>query len=260
MRVFPLLALTLLATLSACKKDDDTGSPPSGTFIETNRDSSANLVPDYRIPAEVRILGFIAWDTSLQEIVPPILEGQDGFLSGYEIRLYEDGIDSPYCRVTIDLAGMTMSETAKGEGYAWGLDIPEGVKPGSFETCTNEGWDIEQFPEGYTPEELLTYDWHIRFYAPLSTELEDWLTPDNPSPDFDINHYTGGDWWSDTAPMSTDADSNYFYGWPMAAGGEVDRDNTDPLDARYTMVDQAGDMAQGYFVFDQRVYWNLRDE
>ncbi len=254
MRTLPWL-VALLAV--GCKKKDDSDDgfpflPPPGT---TDSDSGA-YAPPPKVFTEVRLIGFIAWDPSVPEIRPYTYQG-DGRTSRLEIRLYEGpGPDTDFCIVGIDLAGYTASDIAKTEGFAWGVDIPAGDKPW-FETCTDDGWDVDQFSEDRGIDHWANADYHLRFYAPLSAELQDWLTPDNPPPDFEINHYTGGDFWTDGGGISTDADSNYWYGFELDDNWNVDPDTSTPLDQRYTMLDANGDMVRGYFVFDQRVYWEF---
>ena len=176
------------------------------------------------------------------------------------ITLYENNWnpndESTFCEVVIDLEGMELAPDAKNEGFAWGVDIPSGPKDG-YEDCTDKGFDVEDFPQDWKIEDWANYGWNLRFYSGLSADLADWLTPDTPSTEFDINYYTGGSWSSDDAGRNTDADSNYWYGYAMDDLRNVDFDTR--LDARYSMLDLNGDMVQGYYVFDQNVYWYNED-
>lgn len=251
----PTLAFAL--AVSGCKKDDEpTGTTFNGT-IETHKDSTANQVPDLKLVHQVRYRAYVAWDPVLGEIVSPVIDGNSDYISAFITQLSIDGPPgddtSVYCEVVFDLQGMTLAPNAKTEGFPWGLDIPAGAKDG-YENCTDRGFDVDAFADGWKIEDWAAYSYSLRFYAPLTPALEDWLTPDTPPTDFDINHYTGGDWWSDDANLSTDAESNYWYGYAMDGLHNVDFDTR--LDQRYGMLDINGDMNLGYYVFDQTVFWN----
>lgn len=255
-RPMTLAALSLLLTVSACKKNDDTGEPRD--FVPPPSESdSGDSKPAPKIPTEMRFKAFIAWDAANQEIVAPIIDGVDNYRSALIFELFEDGIQSDYCTVSIAIQGLTLSPDAKGEGYAWGVDIPSGRADEMQEDCSSQGWDLDEFYEGTRPEDWLEHAWSLRFYAPLSADLEDWLTPDTPTADFDINEFTGGAVTTVSGAYTpSEQDSNYWYGWPMSLDREVDFD-AERLNANENMLDVSGDMAQGYYVLDQNVYWIL---
>ncbi len=249
-----LTTAALLLATSGCKKDEE----PEVIYITNNGTTDTDtggFVPPPKVYTEMRMIGFVAWDADAGQIVPYTYQG-DSRSSRLEIRLYEDGLDSDFCIVGIEMNGLTLAPEAKNEGYAWGVDIPAGVDKPWFETCTDAGWDTDQFPDDRKMEDWASYDYHLRFYTALDAELTDWLTPDNTAT-FDINRYTGGYFYTDDGGINTDVNSNYWYGYEMDTNFNVDPDVSVPLDQRYTMLDANGDMVRGYFVFDQRVFWEF---
>lgn len=254
MRVSATLALSLfLVGTTGCGKDEE----PEVIYVtRTASDTTDTYVPPPpKVFTEMRMIGFVAWDPTSGEIQPYSYQGGSRS-SRLEIRLYEDGIDSDFCTVFIYMDGMTESPTAKTEGYAWGVDIPSGTDKSWAESCTEAGWDVDQFPEGRGIEDWAGYDYHLRFYTGMDQDLIDWLTPDNTAT-FEINHYTGGYFFTDTGGISTDENNNYWYGYELDGNWDVDPSVSAPLDQRYTMLDVNGDMVRGYFVFDQRVFWEF---
>ncbi len=263
MRFLPLAigAMALFLSPSGCKKNNDKGTTSTGTAPLPPTDSTGSYRPPaLKIVNEVRFRAFVAWDPVLGEIVSPVIDGNADFISAYIITLYEDGWiasdESSFCEVVVNMEGYGLSPNAKGEGFAWGVDLPSGPKDG-YEDCTQKGFDVTDFPDTWRVEQWAEYQWSLRFYSALSPDLEDWLTPATPTADFDINQFTGGGWSSDDAGRDTDADSNYWYGYAMDDQHNVDFDTR--LDARYSMLNPTGDMVLGYFVFDQNVYWYNED-
>ncbi len=264
MRFLPLTlgALALLLSPVGCKKSNDKDGTSTGSTVvpPTNKDSSVYRPPQLKIVNEVRFRAFVAWDPVLGEVVSPIIDGSDTFISAFIITLYEDGWiasdDSSFCEVVINLEGTQLDPAAKGEGFAWGMNLPAGPKEG-YEDCTTKGFDVVDFPDTWKVEQWNEFQYTFRFYSALTPDLADWLTPATPTADFDINQVTGGDWSSDDAGRETDADSNYWYGYAMDDLHNVDFDTR--LDARYSMLNQTGDMVLGYYVFDQNVYWYNED-
>jgi hypothetical protein len=234
--------------------DDDDDDTPTAITADT-------APPEGKRVAEVRFRAFIAWDATLRRVVPPIIDGQEGaYISAYLIDLYEAGwsssVEDSFCRVFTDLEGLGESTAALSEGYLWGLDIPEGDKPMGSD-CLDKGFDPDQFTNGDPVAEWAPAGWSVRLGGTLSDELVEWLTDVGSA--VDTTQYMAGDWSSTVEGQefyTTDADNNYWYAYAMDAAHNVDFD-TRLQD--WEMAGGPGLVSTAYFVFDQRVYWNIEE-
>ena len=247
------------AVLSGCGPEEtETEPPPFGQqpVVDDETADTGYYVYDPKLVDEVRFRAFIAWDAMSQQVVSPVIDGSDGYISSYRIDIYEEGWsdnnENSFCKVSIDLEGYLESLDALGEGYVWGIDIPQGDVV-AYETCTDKGWAPEAFLDGSPLNDWGQYEYKLRLGGVMSGELIDWLTPDTPPTDFDIDEYVAGNWTTD-AGLTTDEDSNFWYGYAMDMEYNVDFDTR--LKS-YEMTDGTGALKTGYYVFDQRVYWSF---
>lgn len=247
------------AVLAGCGPEEtETEPPPFGQqpVVDDETADTGYYVYDPKLVDEVRFRAFIAWDAMSQQVVSPVIDGSDGYISSYRIDIYEEGWsdnnENSFCKVSIDLEGYLESLDALGEGYVWGIDIPQGDVV-AYETCTDKGWAPEAFLDGSPLNDWGQYEYKLRLGGVMSGELIDWLTPDTPPTDFDIDEYVAGNWTTD-AGLSTDEDSNFWYGYAMDMEYNVDFDTR--LKS-YEMTDGTGALKTGYYVFDQRVYWSF---
>lgn len=255
MKVLTLLAsVGLLASCgpreSITDPSDDGASDSSDTgLVDTDTD------PVLKTVDEVRFRAFVAWDADLQQIVDPIVDGGT-FISAYVITLYQTGWDADddttFCTVVVDLGDYTMIESAVTEGYLWGVDLPQGVG-GIAENCIEKGWDPAEF-EGDPIADWGGRDWHLRLGGVPNADLTDWLTPADPGPDFDINRYVGGTWWTENGGLTGGVDSVYWYGYEMDANQVV---NYDAPILRDGLTDDSGGLRTGYYLFRMSSYWNF---
>lgn len=259
-------ALALLLLAVGCSGSKDTTAPTPDMFDvgDDDDDNGADTADsgeggtDAKLVAEVRFRAFVAVDSSLGMVVSPIFDGDPDYISAYIIDLYEkgwtDSDEESYCQVSIEIPEGTALADVYGTGFNWGVDIPAGAYGKSMGSdCLSKGFDAGQFTNGDPTADWAEFDWHMRFGGTLTADLIDWLTPDTTT-GFDIAEYAAGDWWTDTAYFETDADNNFWYAYAMDAGHNVD------LDTRLTtdfMVDATGAPMTAYFIFDQRVYWDL---
>ncbi|MBX2803384.1 MAG: hypothetical protein KTR31_37230 [Myxococcales bacterium] len=263
MRIASFCSPLVLLLSVACTGDKDTTETPD-TDTETDTETVEDTVdtsdpgPDLKLATEVRFVGFIAWDAAKGVVRSPIIDGNDGFISAFVINLYEKGAfqsgdDSGRCRVSVNLEGYVQSGAALKNGWEWGLDIPEGPKKGTFTDCIDQGFSAVQFTKGDPLQDWEPIDWALRMGGARTAELEDWLTPDD-TKDFEIDWYKAGAWSTETGGFSTDDDNNFWYGYAMDDKGNVDFD-TRPLEGDF--LPSPGQLATGYYVFDQRVFWNI---
>lgn len=251
----------LAAVLCACSPAPSEGVGPTttgesttgtttGTALPTDTGSGTSETSTTTTPSiEVHFTAFVAWDPALGEITSPVIDNNPNFVSAYTATLRQpdwvEGNDDAECEIVLILDTLPASVDAVAEGFVWGLDIPIAL-PGT-EDCTEKGFDIPIDP-------WFDYDWQLRLGGPLTADLEDWLVANEPSTGFDIEHYIGADWWSDTAQFTADADDNYWYGFAMDGQHVVDFDT--PL-TRADMVAPGGDLQRGYYVFKQTTAWPL---
>lgn len=254
-----VLCIAMSMGVAGCQPEDgDSLLPQVGSPAVPDEETADTgyYVYDPKLVEEVRFRAFIAWDAMSQQVVSPIIDGSDGYISSYRIDIYEagwsDNNEDSFCKVSIDLEGYLESLDATAEGYVWGVDIPQGDLV-AYETCTDKGWAPEAFLDGSPLNDWGQYEYKLRLGGVLSGELVDWLTPDTPPTDFDIDEYVAGNWITD-AGLSTDEDSNFWYAYPMDLERNVDFDTR--LKS-YEMTDGTGALKTGYYVFDQRVYWSF---
>jgi len=257
--------ISVLATFGAlvgCSGggDDEPVAVLPPTFEGGDDTADTATGPVYNTVDQIRFVSYIAWDDVLEEVISPVIDGDDGFISAYIIRIgtSEYSSDNPdsYCDVTINLEGYVGAEDAQNEGYIWGLDVPQGDPVDAAEDCTTRGWDPAEFENDSPLFDWATYDYHMRMGGDPSAELTDWLTPDNPDPDFDINEFVGGTWWTDDAGLNGGDDDIYFYAYEMDAEGNVDFDSR--FD-RYELTTPDSKLRSGYYVARMSVYWNLAE-
>jgi hypothetical protein len=252
-----------LGLLAACGGSDPEDPPivipPTFGGDDDTADTAAG--PQYNTVDQIRFIAYIAWDDVLEEVISPTIDEDDGFISAYIIRIgtSEYSSDNPdsYCDVTINLEGYVGAEDAQNDGYIWGLDVPQGETIDAVEDCVSRGWDPSEFEEDSPLYDWATYDYHLRLGGDPSADLTDWLTPDNPEPDFDINNYVGGTWWTDDAGLNGGDDDIYYYAYEMDPEGNVDFESR--LD-RYELTTPDAKLRTGYYVSRMSVYWNLADD
>ena len=210
-----------------------------------------------RVASELRFMAYFAWDSAANQIIDPVtIDGSTGLKSVSVIYLYEENwtSDDPgsYCLIQMELAGHTAIPDPASTGFLWGLDLPQGTAV-TFDDCLSKGFDSAHYNLDSDVGDWTAEAYHIRMGGGLSYGLEDWLTPTTPSASFDIRHYEGGDWWIDTDAMRAEADVNYFIGFAMDGSGNVDSGTR----LLTPFADSSGDLATGYYIFDQRTYWIL---
>lgn len=258
----PLVAIACSGKPTTTMTDDATNPGPGKT---TETAHSAEPEPPKMI-TEARFTASIAWDAGTQQVIAPIFDGEEGFISVYSIYLYEEGAyqsgdDEGRCQIVLDLVGMGMSVDALLEGFVWGLDIPYGEKPGFDRDCLEKGFDPSNFVNGDPwASHWMLPDWKLRLGGELASETVDWLSggffTTGDGGYFGPEYFAAGDWRSDSGldgeGFSTDAESNFWYGYTMDVSGEVG-------DERLSLEDMTfgGQLATGWYVFDQSVFFGI---
>ncbi len=257
-----ILLLGALVAVTACGGGDPDDSPAilPPTFTDDDETADTAQGPQFNTVDEIRFISYIAWDDVLQEVVSPIIDGSDTFISAYTVRIgtsaYDSNNESTFCEVTVNLQGYTGIADPAQDGYIWGIDIPQGDPVEAFEDCIEKGWDPAEFEDDSPLMDWALYDYHMRLGGDLSEDLEEWLTPDTTDPDFSIDKYVGGTWWTDTAGLTGGDDDIYFYGYEMDSDHNVDFDTE--LD-RYEMLTPDTTLRSGYYIARMSVYWNFAD-
>ncbi|MCO4748265.1 MAG: hypothetical protein KC912_25955 [Proteobacteria bacterium] len=253
-----LTRLAILTLLVACGPRETATNPNQDENPNTDSgvdSADTDTAPVLKTVDEVRFRAFVAWDAEQQAIVDPIIEGGN-FISAYTITIYQTGWDaddeSTYCTIMLNLNGYAISETAADEGYLWGLDLPQGTK-GISEDCIAKGWDPAEF-EGDPIADWGARDWHLRLGGNPNATLTEWLTPNDPDPDFDINRFTGGTWWTDNGGLSGGDESVYWYGYELDSTHAV---NYDVEIHRDDLTNDSGGLRTGYYLFRMSSYWNF---
>ena len=254
MRPSLLSACVLPALLIACGSEDADTDPFIPDLILATGDT-APPPPDLKLVDEVRFVAFIAWDPVLGEVVTPAtIDGDEGFISAFVISLYEKdwdaSDDSTFCKVAIDLDGIPLTDAALDEPLIWGIDVTDGENR-AYETCLDKGFDVSSFIGGDPIATWANYVYSIAAGGDPDTELVEWLTPETPTTDFDINIYSAATFAVEPADFSSDATNNFFYGYFMDDAYNIDRSITHD---KATILGVDG-LVQGYYVWDQRVFW-----
>jgi len=247
--------------MCGCKEEEPAlvAAVPDAPVPVDTVDTALDL-PDEKLTAELRFFGLIAWDSNTRTVVDYSSDGSD-LISAFILNLYEEDwvTTNPgyFCRVVIPLAGMTMSETAITEGFDFGIDIPEGPKKGAYTNCIDEGFTPSQFTDEDPLKDWSEYGFRLRMGGEPTKELIEWLTPKDAT-DFNPDTYLAGEFA--TIPgdyVPTDADANYWEGFPMSTDFVVD---SETRLLKTEMVAGPGNVADALYVFDQRVFWNLLPE
>lgn len=260
--------LAALALLSGCTKTITVTKTVPAPDTEATGDTGTTA-PAPKIITEARFQAFIAWDAALQQIVAPKFDGDDGFISVYAIYLYETGAfaagdDDGSCQIVIDLTGYTSSTEALLEGFGWGLDIPVGQKEGFDRDCVSKGFDPSNFTDGDPwAATWMPPGWRLRLGGSLAPDTVTWLSDAGffvedtaAGVTYDEAYFAAGDWSVEEPPprtgLATDPVSNFWYGFELDAEGNV-TDTRIPLSEMII----GGNLASGYYRFDQSVYFNI---
>lgn len=245
-----MVSLVLAVACSGPEPTDTDGGNDGGS--DTGSDDTGTATGAKRA-VEMRFWALLGWDADVGGVVSVELDGEtvDPL---YVVALSAEGASDEdpdsVCYVVMDLGGLGVSDEALADGFAFGLDVPGGgVATGT--DCEEKGFDGSQWDEGSAEAHFAPVSWQLRMGGELTPDLVDWLTPDDTS-DWSLGWYAAGD-WSNDGGYTTDTDDNYWYGWPIDAAHLVDSDQRLVMEDAMT---PAG-LVSGYYVFDQRAFWNL---
>ena len=262
-----LYPLALGLCLSACK-GGDTDEPYSPVLVPYDT-FDTNAEPDPLAfgtvnAAEMRIVIWFGWDEDLGEVVVPAsIEGDTGNPGVAELYLWlyaagwQDASESDQermiCHVGVEIDGLTnMDEGDLDTDRFWGLDVVDAVER-AHETCIGDGFDPNQFADQDPIGQYADLNWQFQFGGELEQSTKDWLTDSyGDGEDFNIDHYHGASLTSDA--FSPDFDDNWFRGWRMDPT-TYDVGATDFLTK--LDYDTGGNLATGYYIFDQNIFWNV---